>query len=484
VESPLELSASKIAALIRSRDLTALEAVDAHVAQIRRVNPRLNAVVRERFESARAEAREADARIEAAGAAPLPPLLGVPCTIKESIAVQGMPNSSGVMARAGLRAAADATVVARLRAAGAIPLGVTNTPEITIGATTFNRVYGRTNNARDSERIAGGSSGGEGAIIGAGGSPFGIGTDIGGSIRVPAFCNGIFGHKPTGGLVPGTGQYPPYEGALRRYNATGPLARRAEDLMPLLRILAGPDEHDGGCVDMELGDAGVDVASLRVFVVADEDAGPRADRELRDAQQNAAYALASLGARVVTRRLGSLAGSLHAWEGLVTEAGGIPVASLLGNGARISLLAELLRLLIGRSVHAPTPIVAGLALRIAGLFPARMRRLAESGRALRAELEALLGNDGVLLVASARGIPPRHSELRGRLALLYFPYCAVFNVLEFPVTQVPLGTSAEHGMPLGVQVAAGRGRDHLTIAVACALERACGGWSPPPVLRP
>ena len=155
-----------------------------------------------------------------------------------------MPNSCGVVARAGRIAERDATVVARLRAAGAIPLGVTNCSEITAWPGADNKVYGRTGNAYDPERSCGGSSGGEGAIVGTGGAPFGIGTDIGGSIRIPTFCNGVFGHKPTGGLVPATGQYPAYTGAALRINTTGPLARRAEDLMPLLRVLAGPDGED------------------------------------------------------------------------------------------------------------------------------------------------------------------------------------------------------------------------------------------------
>src|SRR3954464_7410832 len=134
-----------------------------------------------------------------------------------------------------------------------------------------NRVYGRTANAYDPRRTAGGSSGGEGAIVGAGGAPFGLGADIGGSIRMPAFFNGVFGHKPTGGLVPGTGQYPIASNAALRYLSTGPIARRAEDLMPLLRILAGPDDLDAGCTPFSLGDpAAVSMADLTVLDVRDQ----------------------------------------------------------------------------------------------------------------------------------------------------------------------------------------------------------------------
>ncbi|MEO7092697.1 MAG: amidase, partial [Polyangiales bacterium] len=247
-------SATRLASLIAKRDVTAREVVEAHITQIERVNPTIRAVVRARYDEARREARAADDRVKRGGDDPLPPFHGVPCTIKECFALTGMPNSGGLVARKDVVATDDATAVARLRAGGAIPLGVTNLSELCMWMESNNRVYGRTNNPYDPSRIVGGSSGGEGAIIGAGASPFGLGSDIGGSIRMPAFFNGVFGHKPTGGLVPSTGQFPVAANEALRYLTSGPLARRAEDLMPLLRILAGPDGKDPSCVAMKLGD--------------------------------------------------------------------------------------------------------------------------------------------------------------------------------------------------------------------------------------
>ncbi len=249
----LLLSGSRIAVRIRRREVSSLQAVEAHVRQIERVNPALNAVVAERFDAARAEARAADARV-ASGDGDLPPFHGVPCSIKESFALTGMPFTSGLVARKGLRAAADAAGVARLRRAGAIPLGVTNVSELCMWMESNNRVYGRSNNPYDPRRTVGGSSGGEGAIVGAGGTPFGLGADIGGSIRMPAFFNGVFGHKPSGGLVDNAGQYPLAAPPAQPYLCTGPLARRAEDLAPLLRVLAAADIEDPAGVD--LGRAG------------------------------------------------------------------------------------------------------------------------------------------------------------------------------------------------------------------------------------
>ena len=205
--SLLTLSGTRLASLIARREVTSRQAVEAHIAQLEDVNPALNAVVRRRFREARAEADAADARI-ARGDTDLPPFHGVPCTIKECFALTGMPNTAGLLANQANVADHDAITVARLRAAGAIPLGVTNISELCMWMESNNKVYGRTNNPYDLTRTVGGSSGGEGAIIGAGGSPFGLGSDIGGSIRMPAFFNGIFGHKPSAGLVDNGGQYP------------------------------------------------------------------------------------------------------------------------------------------------------------------------------------------------------------------------------------------------------------------------------------
>jgi fatty acid amide hydrolase 2 len=472
----LRKSAGQLARLIRDGETTALEVVECHIERIQQVNPQLNAVVRERFDAARQEALEADTLREMVPAEELPPLHGVPCTIKESCALRGMPNSAGVVSRTGIVAQEDAPPVARLRAAGAIPLGVTNTSEITAWPGASNRVYGRTGNAYDPDTQCGGSSGGEGAIVGAGGSPFGLGTDIGGSIRIPAFCNGVFGHKPSAGLVPGTGQYPSYSGELQRFNTTGPLARRAEDLMPLLRVLAGPDGVDEGCTPLELGDpTAVKLESLRVIVV-ESHGRHRVDAELRCAQQNAAYALAQRGARVEMREISRLAHGIEIFQGLLFEAGGMPIETALGDGEPIRLGRELARATVGASPHMLPVMLVALVQRIARLTPKRFTRYAALGRELQAELRELLGDDGVLLFPSARSTPPRQGkELR---ALANFPFTGVFNVLEMPVTQVPLGIGSRD-LPLGTQIAATHGNDHLTIAVAMELERRFGGWTPP-----
>ena len=177
-----------IARRISRGALSAEEALEAHIGAVERTHGAINAVVARRFEAARREARAADAAVKAGDE--LAPLHGVPITIKESFAVEGMPNTAGLVARRGMPAYGDATTVARLRRAGAVIMGVTNVSELCMWMESNNFVYGRTNNPYDHGRIAGGSSGGEGAVVGAGASPIGLGADIGGSIRLPAFFCG------------------------------------------------------------------------------------------------------------------------------------------------------------------------------------------------------------------------------------------------------------------------------------------------------
>jgi fatty acid amide hydrolase 2 len=474
----LRQSGTALARLIRSRAVSSREVVEAHIARIERVNPRLNAMVWPRFDEARAEADRADARLRTAAPEELPPFHGVPCSIKEAIALTGMPQTSGLVARVGQRATRDATGTARLRAAGAIPLGVTNTSELCMWMESSNRVYGRTRNPYDPERIVGGSSGGEGAIVGAGGAPFGLGADIGGSIRMPAFFNGVFGHKPTGGLVPNTGNFPLAHGAALRYLTTGPLARRAEDLWPLLRILAGPDGEDGGCRALPLGDpAAVRVGDLDVLVLEENGRVP-VSAELKQALWRAVDALARRGARVRRANFPAFAEAFDIWATLLGAAGGPSFAELMGEGTAVRPYRELLRWALGRSPHTFPAIMLAALERIAELMPARQERARALGAQLQVDLARELGPRGVLLYPPYPTTAPRHH------APLWPPfnwvYTAIFNVMLLPVTVAPLGLDGE-GLPLGVQIAAVEGNDHLTVAVAQALEEAFGGWVPPSV---
>ncbi len=474
-------SASELARRIRARELGVHDVVLAHVRRVQQVDPKLNAVVQDRFAAALDEAHRVDEHLASLGpsaiaASDLPPLFGVPCTIKEAFALEGMPNTAGLLARKGRRATSDATAVKRLRAAGAIPLGVTNLSELCMWMESSNRVYGRTNNAYDPSRTAGGSSGGEGAIVGAAGAPFGLGSDVGGSIRMPAFFNGVFGHKPSGGLVPNSGQFPIAENDALRYLTTGPLCRRAEDLMPLLRVLAGPDGIDTRCETMPLGDPrAVKVDGMRVVLVRDNGI-VRVEPALAEAVERAAAALAQRGARVVEARLDRHARSLEMWSAMLNAAGGESFAELMGEGTAVSGGAQLVRWLLGRSPHTLPAIMLALVEKVPKLMPRHAERIVAETRELRHDVESLIGSGGVMLYPPFPKVAPKHN--RPLLSPLDFAYTAIFNVLENPVTQVPLGLDAR-GLPLGVQVVGIHGEDHVPIAVAQVLEEAFGGWVPP-----
>jgi fatty acid amide hydrolase 2 len=468
----LRLSGTQLAARIRRGELKSRDVVQAHIDQVQRVNPQLNAMVAQRFEAALAEAEAADAEPSDA------PFHGVPCSIKECFALEGMPWTSGLVRRKGTRAHFDATAVARYRAAGAIPLGVTNTSELCMWMESDNFVYGRSRNPYDLDRIVGGSSGGEGALIGAGGAPFGLGSDIGGSIRMPAFFNGVFGHKPSGGLVPGTGQYPMAEGEARRMLATGPLCRRAEDLMPLLRVLAGPDGQDD-TLDVQLGDpAQVQLKGLRVLMVRDNGSPP--SRELARAQERAAQHLAGRGARIEQRSFPLLRRSFDIWSSALGHYNETPFGVLMGQGEAISPLRELALRALGKSQHTTMASMLALTEALVEHVPGYRERMLGLGEELQVQILEALGGQGVMLYPSFPMTAPKHKlpVLRQLTLRFDYAYTAILNYLRLPVTQVPLGLD-RRGLPLGVQVVAAPLQDHRAIAVALELEHAFGGWSPP-----
>ncbi|MFC7447892.1 amidase [Rhodococcus daqingensis] len=468
-----EASAVDLAGSIRAGSLSSREVVEAHIAVLERVNPSLNAVVVQRYDAARREADGVDARLSADGPDGLPPLLGVPVTIKESLSVAGLPNTAGVVARKHIRPATHAPVVQRVVDAGAIVLGLTNTSEGCMWIESNNRVYGRTSNAYDRRRSAGGSSGGEGAAIGSGGSPIGLATDTLGSIRIPAFFNGVFGHRPSTGLLPVTGSWPPPYGVARMC-ANGPLARRAQDLMPLLRIMAGPDGVDPLVRDVPLRDpASTSLDGVRVTLI-DDAFLPGTGREMLRARDRAAAALADTGARVEHVSMKSLRQIGLFTTVVLAEETGISFAEIMrGEDAHPLSFPELIALR-GKHTAAMRSLVIGEVLE--SLLPKPLaRRLVTAAHAIADEVTAIIG-DGLLLHPTMPAVAPRHGTSTAQ------PWrtnaVAPFSLAGLPVTQAPLGMGSA-GLPLGVQIVGGMGNDHLTIAAALELERAFGGWVPP-----
>lgn len=475
-------SASALARKIKAGSLSSQEVVEAHIEDIKQVNKKLNAVVAERFNEAIHEARTADRLLKEKPPEELPEFHGVPCTIKESFALTGMPNASGVIKRKNIRATHDATVVSRMRHGGFIPLAVTNTSELCMWMESGNNLYGITNNPYNTERIVGGSSGGEGAIIAAGASPAGLGSDIGGSIRMPAFFNGIFGHKPSGGLVPGTGQYPASKGKAARYLTTGPLCRFAEDLYPLLKVMAGPDGHDQGCEYIPLRNPEtVDISDINVISIESNHAlfVSEVSDDLKQAQKKVADILTATAAQVKDEKVSLLKSSFDIWSSMLSEGNSETFADLLGQGGRLNPFFETVKAIFKSSEHTFPAAMLALTEGIAAAAPGRAAHFIKKGYQLQSELDRLIG-DGVLLYPSYTCPAPKHHAPLMRP--FDWVYTAIFNVMQYPATQVPLGLNRE-GLPLGVQVVARHGNDHLTLAVAEHLSKSIAHWVEPPDLK-
>ncbi|XP_048039872.1 fatty-acid amide hydrolase 2-B [Megalobrama amblycephala] len=481
----LTLSAVQLAEKIRRREVTSVEVVQAYIDRIQEVNPLLNALVKDRFSSALQEAAHADKIIEEenGGEEVLRnrfPLLGVPLSVKESFALQGMPNSGGLKSRARVLASVDAPSVALLKRAGAIPLGVTNTSELCMWMESSNHLYGITSNPYDLERMCGGSSGGEGSIIGGGASVIGIGSDIGGSIRMPCFFNGIFGHKPSQDVVSNDGQFPESSGLQNDYLGSGPMCRYAEDLLPLLKIMAGPT------ADKLFLSKEVDLKKLRFFTVVDDGGSPLTspvDKQLIEAQKRVAARIeADLGVTVKEVSFPQLKYSFQIWDtflALPDKDGKPPQAFVeqMADGGSVWPVWELIKRMFGRSEHTVAAI--GLALMESSHSSKPSQFILKQKEELQREMEDLLGTDGVLFYPSHPLLAPKHHHP------LFTPfnagYTGILNILGLPVTQCPLGLSKER-LPLGVQVVAGKLQDRLPLAVALYLEKTFGGWVDPGVV--
>ena len=458
-------SARSMAQAIQDKEVSAVELVDAHLARIDEVNPALNAVVQLAAERARAEAAEADAALargESKGV-----LHGVPFTLKDSIDTEGIVTTGGTMGRKDYVPDADATVTARLRAAGAILLGKTNTPELTFAGETDNLVYGRTNNPFDLSRAPGGSSGGAGAIVCCGGAPFDIGSDTGGSVRGPAHYCGITGIKPNSGRVPRTGHVVPHGlGALDSLTQNGPMARYVEDLVMIMPIISGPDWSDPFIAPVPLGDpVDVDINGLRICFYTDN--GVRTPTaEIMAAVRSAAAALGEAGATVEEDLPRAIPENPDISDILRQGDGQAGARRMLANYGTTETHKWMTRQL-AKSSESVVPV---------GDYTAVLERV----DAYRSAMLGFMENYDVIVcpVSSFAALPHGESmEDRNRAGM---NYTATYNITGWPSTVVRAGTSPD-GLPIGVQVVARPWREDVSLAVAQYLEGALGGWQRPPM---
>ena len=472
----ITLSALELRDRIHRGSITSRQVVDAHIARIEAVNPAINAVVRTRFDQARREADEADVRI-AASPNDLPSFLGVPCTVKEHFELTGFPQTAGLLRRTNKIATRDATAIQRMREAGFIILGTTNVPEALTWYESYNKVYGRTRNPWDLERTAGGSSGGEGAILAAGGSPIGLAGDTGGSIRMPCVFNGIVGHKSSSHLVPHTGTWPDStQGLISKYKCLGPMGRTVADVRALLPILAGPDGEDPntvGCPDLD--PATVDLANTRIYWF-DDNGIVRPDADTTEAVQRAVEALQQRGFQVEYWRPQRIKKSLEVWAFGLGHGSDTNFSDTLADFSEpIQLGTQLLRWPLRRADHIGPCLGLAAIEKIISRFGNHGEAMLQLRLDFQKEVEDKLGSQAVLICPSFHKAAPRHRWdcLRGTLG---FSYSGVFNALELPATAVPTGLGSNTGLPNGVQVVGRRRNDALTLAVAEQLELALGGW--------
>ena len=427
------LSAATLARRIRDRQLSSEEVVQAHLQRIENVNPRLNAVVQLAGEQALKDARAADAAL--AHGQHFGALHGVPFTVKDWIDAAGLPCTGGDLAFRTRVPAEDATVVARMRQAGAILLGKTN-------VMVENPVYGRTNNPYNLAYSTTGSSSGEAALIAAGGSPLGLGSDSGGSIRQPAHACGIAGLKPTTGRIPLTGHFPFIRALNDPRTTIGPLARFVEDLALALPILSGVDWKDASVVPMPLADwRQVDAQTLRVAYYTHH-AQAEPTHETAEACRRAADVLADMGARV---------------EEVLPP--------------RVEEASQITRQYWQRPESgSPDEWVADGAARLSS--EEVEQHLFTWDRFRRALIGFMAHYDVILTPAAERPATPHGTDAG------WIPYTLPYSLTGWPCVVVRAGTSPE-GLPIGVQIVARPWRDDVALAAAYAIERALGGWQPP-----
>jgi fatty acid amide hydrolase len=488
-------SATGLAASIARGEVSSVEAISAHIARIEEVDGLLNAVVVRRFEAALSEAREAD-RARSRGT-PLGALHGVPVTIKETLDVTGTPATFGLATRTQDRALHDDPYVARWRAAGAIVVAKTNVSQLTIFAESDNPVYGRTNNPWDISRSCGGSSGGEGAIVAAGGSPLGLGTDIGGSLRSPATSNGIASLKPSAGRLDDRMRFSPFAGQTAIVSQVGPVARCVADLELGFRIALGSDI----AVDTR-----EDLSGLRVGFYENLEAFA-ASPALTRATREAATLLAERGASVVSFAPPAPEHAMDLFYGILSADGGRGALAALGHGPRDPRVAELVSI-VSKPRFAIVAIEWLLRLtaqpsfaNIVGNYGFRDTRhywdlcaaLERYRMRFAAAMDAADGGALDIIVCPPSGLP---AFLHGASAdvVTAGPYAPLYNVLGYPCGTLPftrvrageetaraesrdrveraaLATERDStGLPAGVQLVARPLREDVLLRAMYALE--------------
>src|SRR6266699_972830 len=456
---------AEITQQIRSKNVSPVEIVELHLKRIEELQPKLNAFVHLDGEGARRQARTA--RDLVLRGAQLGSLHGVPLTVKSCIDVAGWPCPAGSLLRKDYVAKQDAPLVSRLKAASAILLGNTNTPEFLMAYETDSLLTGKTSNPWNLAHSSGGSSGGEAAAIAAGCSAGGVGSDGGGSIRVPAHFCGIFGLKPTPGRIPAGGHFPPGAGAFSWIGVVGPMARTIADVRVLFEVMAGPDPGDALSAPVPLRTYREDeLRGVRIGIL-ESDALGVATPETRAAVECAARSLVEQRFAVEPFRLEGLDRALDLWWFFFGPViGNLFRHSIAGREDEISpMLREYLS-----SANSESPITLE-----------RFMKACAERDFLRAEILRQMRDTPVLLSPVSSDLAFRHGQgnyLPGTGYRDTMRFSQWLNLTGFPGASVPVSLSND-GLPIGVQVIGRPFEDELVLAVAEAIEQPRGPWQAP-----
>ena len=453
-------SAAGLAAMIASRQVSSVEVIEAHLARIDKVNPHLNAITRVLADEALAAAKAADAAVSAGDA--LGPLHGVPLTVKQNIDLAGCATDNGVPAFADAISPVDAPVVERMKAAGAIPIGRTNCPDMALRVHTDSSLHGLTRNPWDPSRTAGGSSGGEASALASGMSPIGLGNDIGGSLRNPATCCGIASLKPSAGMVPEFAYGPMADGpaSFQLMPVEGPMARRVADLRLGLQILAGRDRRDPYSLPVPLQSPPVEGRPLRVSVLAEPPAGST-DPRVADRVRAAADALADAGYQLTEAAPPRFEDVVATWFTFI--------------GEDIRTMSPLLSPIMSDDANAflGALLDSAPALDLGGYTQVLMTR-----QALMREWAIWFADTDLVLTPTWTQLPFEHGwDLANPAATLELMRCVMpANLLGLPSACVPAGLV--DGLPVGVLLTGDRFADDKTLAAAEVVEKALGLATP------
>lgn len=476
----LQMSATELAKQIREGKLTSECVIRTFIDRILEVDPYVHATVERRFNDALQEARDADALVASGRMTRLQlarekPLLGIPFTVKVLLTVKGLRSTAASLLFKDVRAQDDAVAVAQMKKAGAIVLATTNSAEMGMNFETNNHVHGTTCNPYDTSKTSGGSSGGESALLAAAGSVIGLGNDLAGSIRVPCMFCGLFGHKPTRGLVSNEGCFPGPVGKVGRLLYTGPMCRYATDLVTTMKILASTSEN------RDKFGREVDFENMKIYYMSSFGDMPLAEKVNPEIcsiiQKVSSYFETKHGSKLKQANIPLFKKSNRIYiHSLLSSVPNI-IEGITAGKANVDATQELLKFLFRQSPFTAGVIVAMNCHSIPLLYNEDcVEYYKKLEQELDKELSNLLADKSVLILPTLPFAAPYHNEIP--LLVGSTCYTHIFNVLGLPSTQCPVGFNRK-GLPIGVQVVSGRGNDHLTIACAVELEKAFGGWIPP-----